>query len=72
MLKNKIYSSPNAKERWDQVHIDNAHVKGMELFLILVDSFSGWPEVNKVADRKATTIEQILSSTFSKIGVPKT
>ena len=44
----------------------------MGLFLILVDSVSGWPEVIKVANRKAATIKQILRTIFSRNGVPKT
>ena len=52
--------------------MDHAHVKGMGLFLIFVDSFSGGPEVINVAERKATTIKQILRTIFSRSGVPKT
>ena len=35
-------------------------------FFILVDSFSGWPEVIKVWDRKATTVRQILRTIFAR------
>ncbi len=48
--------------------MNHAHVKDISLFLILRDSFSGWPpEVIKVTDRNATTIKQV-----SINGVPKT
>ena len=52
--------------------MDCAHVKDVGLFLILVDSFSRWPEVIKVVDRKVTTIKQILRTIFSKNRAPKT
>ena len=37
---------------WTKFHMDHAYIQGIGLFLILVDSFSGWPEV-KMKDRKA-------------------
>lgn len=52
--------------------MDHAHIKGMGLFLILFDSFTGWSEVIKIVDRKATSIKQILRTIFSRNGVPKT
>ena len=52
--------------------MDHAHVNGIGLFLILVDSFSGWPEVIKVKDRKPVTIQQLLREIFLRNGVPKT
>ena len=50
------------------MHISETFV----FFLILVDSFSGWPEVIKVRDGKATTVRQILRTIFARNGVPKT
>ena len=40
--------------------VDHAHIRDIGLFLILVDSFSGWLEVIKVRDRKLITVRQIL------------
>ena len=48
------------------------HIRDIGLFLILVNSFSSWPEVIKVRDRKATTVRQILRTIFARNGVPKT
>ena len=59
-------------EPWHRVHMDHAHVNGIGLLLILVDSFSGWPEVVKVKDKKSVTIQQVLRVIFSRNGVPKT
>ena len=66
------HSWPKEKQPWDRVHIDHAYVNGIGLLLILVDSFSGWPEIVQVRDRKAATIIQILRTIFSRNGVPKT
>ena len=52
--------------------MDHTHIRDIGLLLILVDSFSGWPEVIKVRDRKATTVRQILRTIFARNGVPKT
>ena len=63
---------PSEGEPWNRVHMDHAHVNGIGLFLILVDSYSGWPEVIKVKDRKPITIQQVLRVIFPRNGVPKT
>ena len=52
--------------------MDHAHNKDIDLFLILVDSFSGWPEVIKVKDRKTPNVKQVLRTVFSKNEVLKT
>ena len=52
--------------------MDHVHIRGIGLFLILVDSLLRWPEVIKVRDRKATTVRQILRIIFAKNGLPKT
>ena len=43
-----------------------------ELLSILVDSFSGWPEVIRVPDKKNSTIKKILRVIFSSNSIPKT
>ena len=45
---------------------------GVGLLLILVNSFSGWPEVICVPDKKSSMIKQILRVIFSRNGIPKT
>ena len=52
--------------------MDHAHIQDIGLFLILEDSFLGWPEVIKVRDRKATTVRQILRTIFARNRVPET
>ena len=66
------HSWPKEQEPWSRVHMDHAYVKGVGLILILVDSFSGWPEIVQVRDRKSAIVIQILRTVFSRNGVPRT
>lgn len=52
--------------------MDHAYINGVGLLLILVDSFSGWPEIIQVPDKKSSTIKQILGVIFFRNGIPKT
>lgn len=52
--------------------MDQAPIKGLELFLILVGLLSGWFELFRVRDRKAVTVKQILRVIFSRHRMPKT
>ena len=52
--------------------MDHAHITRVRFLSILVDSFSGWPEVIHVPDKKSSTIKQILRIIFSRNGIPKT
>ena len=49
----------------------HAYITIVGLLLILVDSFSGWPEVIRVSDKKSSTIKQILRVIFSRNGILK-
>ena len=53
------------------MHRDRAYITGVRLLLILVDSFSGWPEVIRVPNKKNFTIEHILRVIFSRNGISK-
>ena len=50
--------------------MDHGLIPGIGLVLILVDSYSGWPEVSRVRDRKAETVMIVLREVFSRNGVP--
>jgi len=62
---------PEELEPWSRVHMDHGHVPGIGLLLILVDSFSGWPEVVHVSDRRVHTVKRVLQNIFSRNGVPR-
>ena len=52
--------------------MNHAYITGVELLLILVDTFSGWPEVIHEPDKESSMIKQILRVIFSRNGIPKT
>ena len=76
-LKPFLWVSRQNRQRWSdrRTHTDltqwlqSSHIG---LILILVDSFSGWPEEIKVRNRKDTSLRQILRAIFARNGVPKT
>ena len=59
------------EEPWSRVHMDHEYITGVELLLLLADSFSGWPEVIRVLDKKDSTIKQILRVIFLRNGEQK-
>ena len=59
-------------ESWSRMHMDDVYITGVGLLLIPIDSFSGWPEVIRVPDKKSYTIKRILRVIFSRNGQPKT
>ena len=52
--------------------MDHACITRVGLSLILVDSFSGWPEVIRVPSKKSSTIKKVLRVIFFGNGIPKT
>lgn len=54
--QNKVYTQPRETERGPRFHMDHAHVNSVGLGFIMVDSFSSWPEVSYVHDKKTSTI----------------
>ena len=52
--------------------MDHAYITGVGLLLILVDSFSVWPKLIRVPDKKSSMIKQILRVIFSRNSIPKT
>jgi len=62
---------PQEEQAWSRVHMDHAFEPKIGTLLILVDSFSGWPEVVKVGSRSAETVKHVLRTIFSRNGVPQ-
>jgi len=63
---------PQEDKPWVRVHMDHAYEQNIGIILILVDSFSGWPEVIRVKDRSAETVKHVLRTVFARNGVPHT
>lgn len=57
---------------WDRVHIDFAGPVQGQYLLVIVDSFSGYPEVHITNDMTTRTVIQRLRRTFAQFGIPRT
>jgi hypothetical protein len=58
-------------EFMERVHVDIGYHKGKR-FMILVDDFSKWTDVQEVADLSAAASAAALRRTFKYVGLPKT
>ena len=59
-----VHTWPTEDTPWSRVHMDHAYVKDVGLMLILVDSFTAWPEDIVVKDRSAETVKTVLRTIF--------
>lgn len=57
---------------WSRLHINYAGPFQGKTFLILIDSFSKWPEVKIVSDMSSTTLIKIVREIFAEQGLPDT
>ena len=63
---------PETEKPWSRLHIDFAGPMNGVTYLVLVDSFSKWPEVIPVSPPSATRTISILNQVFSQHGLPDT
>lgn len=58
---------------WSRIHIDYAGPKDDYYYFIIIDAYSGWPEifVSKNAPTSTSTIDAI-KRVFSRFGLPLT
>ena len=67
-----LHSWPREVKPWSHAHMDHAYITEVGMLLILVNSFTSWPEILRVLNKKSSTIKQILRVIFSRNGIPKT
>ena len=60
-----------ASEPWERVHIDHAGPVNGESYLVIVDSYSKWLEVERVSSTDAKTTCKILRRLFAVHGLPR-
>lgn len=69
--KETLHPWPYENTPWSRIHLDFfGHIYGYK-YLIVIDSFSKWPEVTKInnnCDEK--TVTKILQSLFTRFGIP--
>lgn len=69
--KNFRTAWPKAEAPWTRVHADFAGPIEGNYLLILVDAYSGYPEVHLTRDMLSATVVSRLRRTFSQLGVPE-
>ena len=70
--KNTLCSWPISESPWTRIHIDFAGpIKGHQ-YLVLVDSFSKWPEIFRMKNITAEETILKLQEVFSRFGTPET
>lgn len=66
-----VHSWEKETQPWTRLHIDYAGPKKGKFYFVVVDSFSGWPEVYATKADPSTEITiQFLRDIFSRFGLP--
>jgi hypothetical protein len=60
-----------ASDPWERIHIDHAGPVNGECYLIIVDSYSKWLEVERVSSMDARTTCKVLRKLFAVHGLPR-
>ncbi|PIO77383.1 integrase core domain protein [Teladorsagia circumcincta] len=69
--KTALNSWPDGKKLWNRVHIDYAGpINGM-MYLVVVDSYSKWPEVSEMSSSTTKATLRELKMLFARYGNPK-
>uniref|UniRef100_A0A915ED24 Integrase catalytic domain-containing protein n=1 Tax=Ditylenchus dipsaci TaxID=166011 RepID=A0A915ED24_9BILA len=70
---NQSYSKPLADRRrpWKRIHIDFAGPFKGRMFLIVVYSFTRWPEIFEMNSTSAQSTVECLQKVFDRFGYPK-
>ena len=67
--KETLMSHTPTDRPWEKIGIDLFSIKGKD-YLVLVDYFSNFWEINHLQDTKATTVVRKLKSHFARNGIP--
>lgn len=57
---------------WERLHMDHAGPMNGNTYLIVVDSYSKWPEIERVKSTDAKTTIAVLRKLFASHGIPRT
>jgi transposase InsO family protein len=55
---------------WERIHLDFAEVK-KEMFLVVMDAYSGWPEIIHMQTTTARKTIEAFRNLFAAYGLPK-
>ncbi|XP_055590830.1 uncharacterized protein K02A2.6-like [Uranotaenia lowii] len=63
---------PKSTKPWERVHIDYAGPIEGDYFLLVIDSFTKWPEIVRTSSTTSTATINILRDLFARFGMPTT
>ena len=63
---------PKTNIPWSRIHMDYAGPLNGYYYLVIIDSYSKWPEVFKYKHPTAINMIRALNEVFSRLGVPNT
>uniref|UniRef100_A0A915DR15 RNA-directed DNA polymerase n=1 Tax=Ditylenchus dipsaci TaxID=166011 RepID=A0A915DR15_9BILA len=70
--KHQLHSWPQSTKPWQRIHLDFAGPINSKSFLIVVDSYSKYPEVFPMQSTSADAVISKLKSLFVRHGLPET
>lgn len=70
-IKTTLHSWHTPSAPWERVYIDYAGPINNSYFLVVVDAHSKWPEIIQTMTTTAKQTVKILSTIFSRFGLPK-
>ncbi|XP_055589902.1 uncharacterized protein K02A2.6-like [Uranotaenia lowii] len=70
--KTDLKSWPTPEKPWQRLHLDYAGPVDGYYYLVLVDSYSKWPEIVRTKEITTTATLRMLRGIFARFGVPET
>ncbi|XP_055585150.1 uncharacterized protein K02A2.6-like [Uranotaenia lowii] len=70
--KTLLSSWPKSSRPWQRLHIDYAGPFEGNYFLVIIDSYSKWPEILRTSSISAKVTTELLVETFARYGLPET
>lgn len=71
-VKTLLHTWPKTIRPWQRIHIDFAGPLGGHYYLVIVDSYSKYPEIIQMTTTTATATVRQLRHVFSRHGIPET
>lgn len=70
--KTLLSSWPLPSNPWQRIHLDYAGPFEGSYFLVIIDSYSKWPEIIRTSSISTTSTLDLLYETFARFGLPET
>ena len=71
-IKHTLCTWPEESKPWSRIHIDFAGPLHGQMYLVIVDAFSKWPEIVEMTSSTTTSTINVLQRLFAQFGLPET